>query len=104
MKIWAIYDSDSELYISRRTPHRLIELGPDIAMYSCQSDAMRAIESKLGHDIDYTSLQIELAWDLLEKVYEKDRWHIDCSYSELQDAISQFKNLKAIPLCLEEVL
>lgn len=103
MKIYAIKDLDSGLYVSRRTPHRLVKFGTDMAMFSKRSQAMRLIEDKLGHDIDVTSLQNDLAWDLLEKVYKTDRWHIACYNQELQDALDQFKNIKVIELCLEEV-
>lgn len=103
MKIYAIKDLESGLYISRRTPHRLVEFGTDMAMFSKRSQAMRLVEDKLGHDIDTTSLQNDLAWDLLEKVYGVYRWCIACSKQELQDALDQFKNIKVIELCLEKV-
>lgn len=103
MKIYAIKDLESGLYVSRRTPHRLVEFGTDMAMFSKRSQAMRLIEDKLGHDIDTTSLQNDLAWDLLEKVYKTDRWNIACTNQELQDALDQFKNIKVIELCLEKV-
>lgn len=103
MKIYAIKDLESGLYVSRRTPHRLVEFGTDMAMFSKRSQAMRLIEDKLGYDIDTTSLQNDLAWDLLEKVYKTSRWHINCSSQELQDALDQFKNIKVIELCLEKV-
>jgi hypothetical protein len=102
-RVYVIKDLESGLYVSKRNPRRLVEFGTDMAMFSQMSQAMRLIEVKLGHNIDTTSLQNDLAWDLLEKVYGVDRWHIDCSSQELHDALDQFKNLKAIPVWLEEV-
>lgn len=102
MKLYAIKDKESGLYVSRRNPKRLVEFGPDIELYSTRASAMRRVEERLGHDIDTTVLQNELAWDLLEKVYEKDRWHINCSLSELEDALAQFKNLRVASICLDE--
>lgn len=103
MKLYVIKDLESGLYVSRRTPYRLVEFGTDMQMFSTRAQAMRLVEETLGHDIEITHLQNDLAWDLLEKIYETDRWHINCTNQELQDCIDKFKDLKVVELCLEKV-
>lgn len=104
MKLYAIKDAESGLYVSRRTPYRLVDFGSDMALYSSRHQAMAVVEERLGYNIRITHLQNDLAWDLLEKVYGIDRWHIDCSKKELDDALAQFKHLKVVPIWLEEAL
>lgn len=53
----------------------------------------------------FACLQIldeDLAWRLLEKVYEKERWEIDCSKDEFRDAVNAFK-LTVVPVEVIEV-
>jgi hypothetical protein len=102
MILYAIKDIESGLYVTRGFSHGLEKLGSSTLFFETRSDAMRLIEAKLGHDIEYTSLQAELAWNLLEMVYDISRWSINCSKEELQDAIDQFKNLKVVKLWLGE--
>ena len=48
----------------------------------------------------FACLQIldeDLAWRLLEKVHEKERWELDCSKDEFRDAVKAF-NLTAVPV------
>lgn len=105
MKLYVIKDIESGLYVTRGNVPRLDSLGVNTRLFSSQSEAMKTIESKINPELgeDVTWLQNDLAWDLLEKVYEIDRWHINCGIEELKDAIEKFKNLKAVPLWLEEV-
>lgn len=100
--VYVIQDSESGLFVTRgNIQRRLDELGPSTQLFENKSDAMRVIEEKPRYDCDDetpTILQNELAWDLLEKVYNKPRWYIDILNDEYQDAINQFKNLKAVKL------
>ena len=53
----------------------------------------------------FACLQIldeDLAWRLLEKVHEKERWELDCSKDEFNDAVKAF-NLTVIPVEVIEV-
>nr|DAF08775.1 MAG TPA: hypothetical protein [Caudoviricetes sp.] len=48
----------------------------------------------------FACLQIldeDLAWRLLEKVHEKERWELDCSKDEFNDAVKAF-NLMVVPV------
>lgn len=96
MTLYAIKDLESGLYVSHRTPRRLVELGPEAKFFSSRSDAMRLIENRIHPLIPTTDLQNDLAWDLLEKLYATDRWHINCDKDEYHDAVNQFKNLKVV--------
>lgn len=103
--VYAIYDKDSGLFVTRHLASRLDELGSDTALFKSKTDAMRAIEAKPYFEFSdvskNTRLQNELAWWLLEKLYNTDRWHIDCGIEEFNDAVNNFKNLKVVPINLE---
>lgn len=103
--VYAIYDKNSNLFVTNHRNNQLDKLGTNTMFFESQSEAMRFIEYKpcfefsdLGKN---TVLQDNLAWWLLEKVYNTDRWHIDCGIKEFDDAASQFKNLKVVPINLE---
>lgn len=97
MILYAIVDKESGLLVTRQ--NRLDELGAETKLFKNRTDAMRYIENPINKDLGpITILQNDLAWDLLEKLHNKDRWHIDCSMAEYKDAISQFKNLKVVRL------
>ena len=105
MDLYAIKDLESDLYVTGKTPYRLVEFGPSIKLYKSQAEAMRVIEEPLifeFKDKNITRLQNDLAWDLLEKLNKTDRWHINCSKEEYQDAVNQFRKLKVVKLCLDE--
>ena len=103
--VYAILDDDSGLFVTKHVASRLDELGVDTALFNSKSDAMRAIEAKPYFEFSdvskNTRLQNELAWWLLEKLYKTDRWHIDCSIKEFNDAVDNFKHLKVVPINLE---
>lgn len=98
-RVYVIQDLESGLYVTRgQLQRRLDELGVNTQFFENQSDAMRVIEERPCDDCDdsvATVLQNDLAWDLLEKLYNQSRWHLDVSGAEYKDAISQFTNLCA---------
>lgn len=101
--VYVIQDPESGLFVTRANiQRRLDELGPSTQLFKNKSDAIRVIEERYGsnclRDDTPTILQNELAWDLLEKVYNQPRWYIAVLNDEYQDAINQFKNLKAVKL------
>lgn len=93
-KLYAIKDEESDLYVTRF--NRLDTFGTETKFFKSRTEAMRYIETRYFKEYrkSPTSLQYDLAWDLLEKMYGVDRWHIDCSLQELKDAVNQFKHLK----------
>lgn len=103
--VYAILDESSGLFVTRHLASRLDKLGVDTALFNSKSDAMRVVEAKPHYEFSdvskNTRLQNELAWWLLEKLYKTDRWHIDCSIKEFNDAVDNFKNLKVVPINLE---
>lgn len=92
--LYVIKDEDSDLYVTRF--NRLDKLSVDTHFFKSRTDAVRYIETRYLPEFKkgFTVLQNDLAWDLLEKMYGKDRWHIDVSLNEFKDAINQFKHLK----------
>jgi hypothetical protein len=103
--VYAILDNDSGLFVTKHQNSQLGELGIDTKFFETKSEAMRAIEAKPYFEFNdvskNTRLQNDLAWWLLEKLYKTDRWHIDCSIKEFNDAVDNFKNLKVVPINLE---
>ena len=103
--VYAILDTESGLFVTKHLASRLDELGIDTLLFDKQSDAMRFIEAKPCFEFSdvskNTKLQNNLAWWLLEKLRKNDRWHINCSLKEFQDAVDQFNNLKVVPINLE---
>ena len=101
MKLYAIYDPDSDLYLTRGLQPKLEELGITTKFFKTRSEAMRHIESR-RHNLDTTVLQNELAFWLLEQIHKTDRWHINVSLAEFMDACSQFRRLEVKAICLKE--
>lgn len=101
MKLYTIYDPDSDLYLTRGLNPRLEKLGINTRFFKDRSEAMRHIENR-RHELRTTVLQNELAFWLLENLHKKDRWHLNVSYSELMDACYQFNHLEARAICLKE--
>lgn len=100
MIFYAIYDPDSDLYLTTDFQPKLDELGVNTKLFTSQSEAMRRIGIR-RHGLDTTVLQNDLAFWLLENIHEKDRWHINVSFDEFMDACNQFKNLRVEEICLE---
>lgn len=100
--VYAIKDFDSDLFLTgnRLYISCLKELSAETRFFNTRTEAMKFIEDRFRDDSN-TLLQNQLAWWLLEKIHGKDRWHIECSLKEYQDACNQFKNLKAVPINLE---
>lgn len=103
--VYAILDKDSELFVTNHQHSQLDKLGINTKFFETKSDAMRFIEYKPRFEFSdiakHTVLQDNLAWWLLERLYKTDRWHINCGIKELNDAIDNFKHLKAVPINLE---
>ena len=100
MTFYAIYDPDSDLYLTADLQPKLDKLGKNTQLFISRSEAERRIQIR-RHGLDTTILQNDLAFWLLEKVYKKDIWSINVSFDEFMDACSQFKNLRVEELCLE---
>lgn len=103
MKLYAIYDPESDLYVTRGIQPKLAELGVDTLFFKKQSEAMRRIEMR-RFGLEHTCLQTDLAWWLLEKAKGTDRWHVNVGLDEYYDAADQFKNLRVEEICLERNL
>lgn len=103
-RVYAIQDSESGLFVTRpRLNYRLEELGTHTLFFEKASDAMRTIENTPSFEFRKdcnTVLQNDLAWDLLEKIHGKDRWHLNVLKAEFQDAVEQFKHLKVKEIIL----
>ena len=93
MKAYVIKDLNSGLYYDKKT--KFVEpMSINTKLFKGKSEAVL-----------FACLQIldeDLAWRLLEKVYEKERWEIDCSKDEFRDAIRAF-NLTVVPVEVVEV-
>ena len=103
MALYAIYDEDSFLYVTSNilTPE-LDNLGKHTLLFTSPKEAWRRIRSK-ERGLDYTKLQTELAFWLLEKVYNTPRWDLNVSHDEWMDAVSQFQNLTVHKICMLDV-
>ena len=93
MKLYTIYDPDSQTYLTRGINPGLDELNSNTRFFNTRSEAKRHLENR-RYGLDTTVLQNELAFWLLEQVYETDRWHINVGYDEFMDACEKFNNLK----------
>ena len=93
MKAYIIKDLNSGLYYDSKT--KFVEpMSINTKLFKSKNEAVL-----------FACLQIldeDLAWRLLEKVYEKERWEIDCSKDEFRDAINAFK-LTVVPVEVIEV-
>lgn len=94
-KLYAIIDKESGLFVTRQ--NRLEEFSPNTKLFKTRTLAMRYIEQPVNKDLGKGTILVnELAWDLLEKLYGMDRWHIDCTLDELKDAMAQFRHLSVV--------
>lgn len=88
MKAYVIKDLNSGLYYDKKT--KFVEpMSINTKLFKGKNEA-----------ILFACLQIldeDLAWRLLEKVYEKERWEIDCSKDEFRDAVRAFR-LTVVPV------
>ena len=103
--VYAIYDKESGLYVTRGLTPKLDELGICTRFFNTKSDAMRFIEAPMAIEISNnqpTQLQNNLAWWLLEKMYEKERWFIDCDLRQYKDALTHFNNLKVVSITIRD--
>lgn len=93
MKAYVIKDLNSGLYYDNKT--KFVEpMSVNTQLFASKNEAVL-----------FACLQIldeDLAWRLLEKVHEKERWKLDCSKDEFNDAVRAF-NLTAIPVEVIEV-
>lgn len=92
--VYAIRDLDSDLFITRELYHFGLDyLGVNTRFFKTKKEADTFKKER--------DCKNELAWWLLEKVYNKDRWHIDCGLKEYQDARNSFPRLAVVPVNLE---
>ena len=93
MKAYAIKDLNSGLYYDKKT--KFVEpMSINTQLFASKNEAVL-----------FACLQIldeDLAWRLLEKVHEKERWELDCSKDEFNDAVKAF-NLTVITVEVIEV-
>lgn len=102
--LYAIIDLESKWFVTRDMHSKLDELGSNTKFFESKSEAMRFIEKPIEIDLGVnqpTMLQNNLAWWLLEKVYKKDRWFINCSKQELNDALNNVSRLKVVSVKME---
>lgn len=88
MKAYVIKDLNSGLYYDKKT--KFVEpMSINTQLFASKNEAVL-----------FACLQIldeDLAWRLLEKVHEKERWELDCSKDEFNDAVKAF-NLMVVPV------
>lgn len=93
MKAYVIKDLNSGLYYDKKT--KFVEpMSINTQLFASKNEAVL-----------FACLQIldeDLAWRLLEKVHEKERWELDCSKDEFNDAVRAF-NLTVTPVKVVEV-
>lgn len=93
MKAYVIKDLNSGLYYDNKT--KFVEpMSVNTQLFASKNEAVL-----------FACLQIldeDLAWRLLEKVHEKERWELDCSKDEFNDAVRAF-NLMVVPVEVVEV-
>ena len=93
MKAYVIKDLNSGLYYDKKT--KFVEpMSINTQLFESKNEAVL-----------FACLQIldeDLAWRLLEKVHEKERWELDCTKDEFNDAVKAF-NLTVIPVEVAEV-
>lgn len=102
--VYAIIDLESKWFVTKDTLPKLDELGINTRLFNSKSDAMRFIEQPINFDLGIhqpTMLQNNLAWWLLEKIYNKDRWFINCSNKEFNDALNNVSRLKVVNITME---
>ena len=93
MKAYVIKDLNSGLYYDEKT--KFVEpMSINTQLFASKNEAVLFACLQI-HDED-------LAWRLLEKVHEKERWELDCSKDEFNDAVKAF-NLTVIPVEVVEV-
>lgn len=107
MKLYAIYNTDYDEYYDRNSKC-LDLLSGSTLFFDNKEEALRAIacsnESKTGKyaPMGWSKIHHNLAWDSIEKKYQKDRWFIDISWDELRSELESFKNLEIRELELHE--
>ena len=88
MKAYVIKDLNSGLYYDKKT--KFVEpMSINTQLFASKNEAVL-----------FACLQIldeDLAWRLLEKVHEKERWELDCSKDEFRDAVKAFR-LTVVPV------
>lgn len=93
MKAYVIKDLNSGLYYDKKT--KFVEpMSINTQLFASKNEAVL-----------FACLQIldeDLAWRLLEKFYEKERWELDCSKDEFSDAVKAFR-LMVVPVEVIEV-
>ncbi len=102
--VYAIYDKDSGLFVTRGLHSGLDRLGGTTLLFDTKHGAYKFKNNPVARefaDRGTTILRNNLAWWLLEKLYKIDRWHINCSKDEYTDAYRQFCHLKVVPINLE---
>ena len=102
--LYAIIDLESKWFVTKDMHSKLDELGSNTKFFERKSEAMRFIEQPVEIDLGInqpTRLQNDLAWWLLEKIYGKDRWHVNCSKQEFEDAVNNISRLKVVPIKME---
>jgi len=93
LKAYVIKDLNSGLYYDGDT--KFVEpMSISTTLFRTKNDAVLFVCMQV--------LDEDLAWRLLEKVYEKERWEIDCSKDEFRDATNAF-TLTVVPVEVIEV-
>ena len=100
MKLYAIKESNTELYVTRN--EGLQELGINTRLFKTKADAMRAIEYYDSDGFRWAPITDNIVWSMLESKYGIDRWHLDVSMKEFKVARRDVK-LKAVKVELNEL-
>lgn len=87
--VYAIYHPDSGLFYN----------GKGLSKLNAKTKFYNSIKNANLADLKF--IPAKIAWDFLEKVYNKPSIDIDISKEEYNNTLQMFRNLKVVPINLE---
>lgn len=102
MYLYAIKDLNTGLFINYNgIDYKLDPLGSFTTFFKSREMADRILHEKhLGYE--FNPVANELAWDELEKLFQKDRWDINIPKEEFNEVVNSY-DLKIVKLYLGEI-
>lgn len=97
MYLYAIKELNNDLYINKH--YNIEPLGDSTLLFSNAEQPSRMIKYEDPEGFIREPLVDSLVWNLLEKKYHKDRWHINPTRQEILE-IKDNINLKVVKVCL----